>query len=156
MDAVKTHLRSKWPVSMPPLHAGTQEERMTREKGKKQYNTHGRNKRQAGKAPPRPSTWPATPHQPSNTHTASSHPPGTKRKRESPPPPPVQSHGQRDTATAPHTKHTKQAITQRATRGSNSASIHDVATKFPAISPKMGFGARLKAVIGGASRLQEE
>ncbi|ESS55744.1 hypothetical protein TCDM_12766 [Trypanosoma cruzi Dm28c] len=57
---------------------------------------------------------------------------------------------------AANTTHTEQAITQRATRKSDSASIHDAATTFPVISPTMEFDARLKAVIGGASRLQEK
>ncbi|RNC47295.1 hypothetical protein TcCL_NonESM02768 [Trypanosoma cruzi] len=94
------------------------------DRGKKQKaaQTHGGNKRQAGKAPPRSSPWPATPHQPSHTntiavlpvreredsalhkreaHTASSHTQWTRRRSDPPPsPPPVQSHGQRDTATA--------------------------------------------------------
>ncbi|RNC36911.1 hypothetical protein TcCL_Unassigned00075 [Trypanosoma cruzi] len=34
MDAVKRHLQSTWPVSMPPLHAGTQEEKMTGEEAR--------------------------------------------------------------------------------------------------------------------------
>ncbi|RNC36515.1 exo-alpha-sialidase [Trypanosoma cruzi] len=80
-----------------------------------------------------------------------------KMRRDTAPPPPVQSHGQQDIAKArsQYKTHTEQAITQRATRRSDSLSIHEAAIKFPEISPTMGFGARLKAVIGGASRLQE-
>ncbi|RNC34215.1 exo-alpha-sialidase [Trypanosoma cruzi] len=54
----------------------------------------------------------------------------TKRRRDTPPAPPVQSHGQRDTATAPkpaNTTHTEQAITQRAARRSDPLPIHDAA-----------------------------
>ncbi|ESS62129.1 hypothetical protein TCDM_10231 [Trypanosoma cruzi Dm28c] len=39
MDAVKKHSQSKWSVSMRPLHAGTQKEKITGEKSKKQHNT---------------------------------------------------------------------------------------------------------------------
>ncbi|ESS56262.1 hypothetical protein TCDM_12487 [Trypanosoma cruzi Dm28c] len=55
-----------------------------------------------------------------------------------------------------HTTHAEQAITQRAARKSDSSSINDAATTFPVIPPTMEFDARLKAVIGGASRLQEK
>ncbi|RNC36667.1 hypothetical protein TcCL_Unassigned00325 [Trypanosoma cruzi] len=37
MDAAKRHSQSTWPVSMRPLHAGTQEKMVTREKSKKQH-----------------------------------------------------------------------------------------------------------------------
>ncbi|RNC39230.1 hypothetical protein TcCL_NonESM11450 [Trypanosoma cruzi] len=97
-----------------------------------------------------------TARRPQQTHT----PPAinhqwTRTKRYTPPPPPVQSHGQRHTATA-RCKHTKQAITKRATRRSDTLSIHDATTTFPAIPPTMGFGARLKAVTCGTSHPQEE
>ncbi|RNC33869.1 hypothetical protein TcCL_Unassigned03397 [Trypanosoma cruzi] len=39
MDAAKRHSQSTWPVSMPPLHAGTQEKLVRGEKSKKQHNT---------------------------------------------------------------------------------------------------------------------
>ncbi|ESS57139.1 hypothetical protein TCDM_12430 [Trypanosoma cruzi Dm28c] len=55
-----------------------------------------------------------------------------------------------------HKTLTVPVIAQRATRRSGSASIHDVATKFPAITPTTGFGARLKEVTGGASRQQQK
>ncbi|ESS62098.1 hypothetical protein TCDM_10264 [Trypanosoma cruzi Dm28c] len=158
---------------MRPLHAGTLEERMTGEK--QEAAQHTRKKQIAGKAPQRASPWPATPHQPSQTLTSSRcrQSAGERirsstqqthtlpavicqwtRRSDTPPSPPVQSHGQRDTATArsQHTTHSERAISQRATRGSDSASIHDVATKFPAIPSLIEFGARLKSVIGGASR----
>ncbi|RNC52085.1 exo-alpha-sialidase [Trypanosoma cruzi] len=60
-------------INMAREHAATPRrntgENGERGKSKKQHNTHGRNKLQARKAPPRPSPWPATPHQPSHTHT---------------------------------------------------------------------------------------
>ncbi|EAN85624.1 exo-alpha-sialidase [Trypanosoma cruzi] len=57
---------------------------------------------------------------------------------------------------AANTMHTEQAITQRAARKSDSASIHDAATTFPAIPPTMEFDAQPKEVTGGASHPQEE
>ncbi|ESS62715.1 hypothetical protein TCDM_09586 [Trypanosoma cruzi Dm28c] len=150
MDAVRRHSQSTWPVSMQPLHAGTQEERMTREKGKKQHKTHTEetnNRREKHRQGPRPGrqlhTSPHT-HAPSRcrqsagekirpstqqTHTLPAINHQWTRRSDTPPPPPLQSHGQRDTATARcrHTTHAERAITQRATRGSGSSSIHDEA-----------------------------
>ncbi|RNC35085.1 exo-alpha-sialidase [Trypanosoma cruzi] len=145
MDAVRRHSQSTWPVSMRPLNAGTKEEMMT---GKTVRScTTQKKKRQAEKAPPTPSPWPATPHQPSHTHAPSqcrqsagerirpsiqkTHtlPAATHRwtrtRRDTAPLPPVQSHDQRDTATArsQHTAHTKRAISHPPTRGSG-ALIH--------------------------------
>ncbi|RNE95994.1 hypothetical protein TcG_13181 [Trypanosoma cruzi] len=37
MDAVRGHSQSTWPVSMQPLHAVKQEEKITGEKSKKQH-----------------------------------------------------------------------------------------------------------------------
>ncbi|ESS62057.1 hypothetical protein TCDM_10300 [Trypanosoma cruzi Dm28c] len=174
-EALTIHM----PVSMRPLHSGAQEERMTGEKTRSSTNTQKEQTPVAGKAPPQPSYWPATPHQPSNTLTPSQCRqsagerirPSTQQTHT---PPAATRHGRgeetqrhrlqfnptangiRPQPRSQHTTHSERAITQRATRGSDSSSIHDAATTFPAISPKMGFGARLKAVIGGASRLQEE
>ncbi|RNC31841.1 hypothetical protein TcCL_Unassigned05615 [Trypanosoma cruzi] len=51
------------------------------DKGKRQEaaQTHVGNKRQAGKASPRPSPWPATPLQPSHTHHRSAASPWVRR-----------------------------------------------------------------------------
>ncbi|RNC38913.1 hypothetical protein TcCL_NonESM11803 [Trypanosoma cruzi] len=140
MDAVRRHSQSTWPVSMRPLHAGTQEKMVTREKSKKQHKhtketNCGREKHRHG---PRAGRQPHTsPH----TNTPSQC---------------CQSAGKR---IRPSTKrrHTPPAVTHQWTRRrSDSSSIHDAATTFPAIPPTMEFNARLKAVIGGASRLQEK
>ncbi|RNC45684.1 hypothetical protein TcCL_NonESM04572 [Trypanosoma cruzi] len=176
MDAVKRHSQSTWPVSMRPLHVGTQQERVRGEKQEAAQHTR-KEQTTGGKSTAKGINLLATPHQPSHTHTPSQcrqsagerirpstqqtrTPPAvthqwTRKKRDTPPP--VQSHGQRNTATArsQHTTHTELAITQRATRGSGSSSSHDAATTFPVIPPTMEFDAQLKAVIGGASRQQQ-
>ncbi|ESS55206.1 hypothetical protein TCDM_13338 [Trypanosoma cruzi Dm28c] len=54
-----------------------------------------------------------------------------------------------------HTTHTERAPTITATRASGTSSIHDAATKLPAIPPSMGHGAQLNAVTRGASHPQE-
>ncbi|RNC36443.1 hypothetical protein TcCL_Unassigned00575 [Trypanosoma cruzi] len=56
MDAVKRHSRSTWPVSMRPLHAGTQEERMTGEKSKRQHKhtTETKDRREKHRQGPHP------------------------------------------------------------------------------------------------------
>ncbi|RNF14019.1 hypothetical protein TcG_07985 [Trypanosoma cruzi] len=80
-----------------------------------------------------------------NARTASSHPPMGEEKRHiatvSSSVPRTTGYGH---SPAANTTHTEQAFTQRATRGSGSSSIHDVATKFPAVTPTLGFGAQLK------------
>ncbi|RNC34790.1 hypothetical protein TcCL_Unassigned02392 [Trypanosoma cruzi] len=141
-------------IKMAREHAATPRRNTGKEgergKSKKQHNTHGRNKLQARKAPPRPSPWPATPHQPTHTHHRSAvspqvrgfGPPHNKRihRQQSP----TNGRGREEThrhrlqfnptankirpqPRSQHTKHTEQAITQRATRGSGSSSSHDAA-----------------------------
>ncbi|RNE99925.1 hypothetical protein TcG_12047 [Trypanosoma cruzi] len=123
MDAFRRHSRSTWPVSMRPLHAGTQEEKMTRESKKQRKHTRkeqiaGGKSSAKGLALAGNST-PALKH----THTPSQccqsagerirsstqqtyTPPSathqwTRKRRDTPPPlSPVRSHGQRHTATA--------------------------------------------------------
>ncbi|RNC36889.1 hypothetical protein TcCL_Unassigned00127, partial [Trypanosoma cruzi] len=152
MDAVKRHSQSTWLVSMRPLHAGTQQERMTGEKARSSttHTEETKDRRERHRQGPHPGrqlhSSPHT-HTPSQcrqsagerirpstqqTHTppAITHQWKKKRSDTPPPPPPVQSLGQRNTATAPlpaHTTHTERAITQRATRESGSSPIHDAA-----------------------------
>ncbi|KAF5221566.1 hypothetical protein ECC02_005455 [Trypanosoma cruzi] len=70
---------------------------------------------------------------------------------------PAHSHSQREMAKTHghHTTHTEQAPTTPATRASGLSSIHDAATKLPAIPPSMGHGAKLNAVTRGAPHPQE-
>ncbi|KAF5214806.1 hypothetical protein ECC02_012564 [Trypanosoma cruzi] len=70
---------------------------------------------------------------------------------------PAHSHSQREMAKTrgQHTTHTERAPTTPATRASGPSSIHDAATKFPAIPPSMGHGAQLNAVTRGAPHPQE-
>ncbi|RNC51686.1 exo-alpha-sialidase [Trypanosoma cruzi] len=150
MDAVKRHSQSIWPVSMPPLHAGTQEERITGEKSKKQHK-HTRKEQTTSRKSTATALALAGNSTPALTHTHTpsqccqyagerirsstqqTHTPPainhqwTRTRSNTPPPPPAQSHGQRDTATAPQPTHTEQAITQRATRENGSSPIHDAA-----------------------------
>ncbi|RNC45045.1 hypothetical protein TcCL_NonESM05170 [Trypanosoma cruzi] len=102
-----------------------------------------------------------------SAHTAKQHPQkeGTRRKHS-----PRMEDEKRHSATASSsiprptgyghspqpTQSAHEVSSQRATRRSDSSSINDAATTFPAIPPTMEFDARLKAVIGGASRLQEK
>ncbi|ESS55495.1 hypothetical protein TCDM_13026 [Trypanosoma cruzi Dm28c] len=123
MDAVKRHSRSTCPVSKRPLHAGTQEKRVRGGKTRSS-TTHtketncGREKHRQGPRPGRqlhtsPLTHTDTIAAPSvcgrkdsALHTTISHKKQavihqwTRTRSDTPPPPPVQSHGQRDTATA--------------------------------------------------------
>ncbi|ESS61727.1 hypothetical protein TCDM_10661 [Trypanosoma cruzi Dm28c] len=59
-------------------HAVTKEEKMTGEKQEAAQHTRREQTPVAGKATPRPSTWPATPHQPSQTHHRSAASPRTR------------------------------------------------------------------------------
>ncbi|RNC38596.1 exo-alpha-sialidase, partial [Trypanosoma cruzi] len=121
-------------INMAREHAATPRRNTAgeddRRKKQKAAQTHGRNKRQAGKASPRASPWPATPHQPSHIHTPSqccqsagerirpstqrrkTPPPinhqWKKRRSDTPPPTPAHSHSQRDAATAPQPTHSAQ------------------------------------------------
>ncbi|RNC34079.1 hypothetical protein TcCL_Unassigned03169 [Trypanosoma cruzi] len=73
MDAVRRHSQSTWPVSMRPLHAGTQEERV----GGKKQEAH---KQTAdGKSTATASPRPETPHQPSHTHHRSAASPWARK-----------------------------------------------------------------------------
>ncbi|KAF5219256.1 hypothetical protein ECC02_007765 [Trypanosoma cruzi] len=71
---------------------------------------------------------------------------------------PAHSHSQREMAKTHghHTTHTERAPTTPATRASGPSSIHDAATKFPAIPPSMGHGAQLNAVTRGAPHPQKK
>ncbi|KAF5214436.1 hypothetical protein ECC02_012963 [Trypanosoma cruzi] len=106
--------------------------------------------------------------QPHTSHTTRRHPrkEGTQRQQ----PPTMQEENTSTTispqliSTAPgkwpkprghHTTHTEQAPTTPATRSSGPSSIHDAATKFPAIPPSVGHGAQLNAATRGASHPQE-
>ncbi|RNC40262.1 hypothetical protein TcCL_NonESM10272 [Trypanosoma cruzi] len=51
--------------------------------------------------------------------------------------------------------HTERAPTTPVTRASEPSSIHNAATKFPAIPPSMGHGAQLNAATRGAPHPQE-
>ncbi|RNC35535.1 hypothetical protein TcCL_Unassigned01566 [Trypanosoma cruzi] len=149
MDAVKTHSQSTWPVSMRPLHAGTQEKMMTGEK-QEAAQTHGGNKHQSQEKHrhgPRPGRQLHTSHHKRTiavlpvrgredsalhkreAHTASSHPPMDEDEKR--PTATASSSVPRKTgyshSPAANTAHAEQAVTQRATRGSDSSSIHDAA-----------------------------
>ncbi|RNF10306.1 hypothetical protein TcG_09747 [Trypanosoma cruzi] len=127
-------------------HAVTQEEKMTGEK-QEAAQTHGGNKHQSQEkhrhGPHTGRQLHTSPHKhtiavlsvreredsvlhTTNAHAASIHP-KWKMRRDTAPLPPVQPHGQRDTTTARfrYTEHSERTITQRATRGSDSLSIHD-------------------------------